>query len=86
MMFPDLMFQGKPLPLDGIMSTYVVERFSTGAGVLVIFGLLAAGMSTLESLIQSLSITITQDLVRPDSASVPIIWISTRSIARLSLD
>jgi sodium/pantothenate symporter len=65
MMFPDLMFQGKPLPLDGIMSTYVVERFSTGAGVLVIFGLLAAGMSTLESLIQSLSITITQDLVRP---------------------
>lgn len=65
MMFPDLTFGGKALPLDGIMSTYVVERFSTGVGVLVVFGLLAAGMSTLESLIQSLSITITQDLIRP---------------------
>ncbi len=65
MMFPDLKFEGNAINLDSIMSIYVVKRFSAGVGVLVVFGLLAAGMSTLESLVQSLSITITQDLVRP---------------------
>ncbi|HQN55747.1 MAG TPA: sodium:solute symporter [Saprospiraceae bacterium] len=65
MMFPDLKLDGSTINLDSIMSLYVVRRFSAGVGVLVVFGLLAAGMSTLESLLQSLSITITQDLVRP---------------------
>ncbi|HPB52020.1 MAG TPA: sodium:solute symporter, partial [Saprospiraceae bacterium] len=65
MMFPDLKLDGSTINLDSIMSLYVVRRFSAGVGVLVVFGLLAAGMSTLESLVQSLSITITQDLVRP---------------------
>jgi len=65
MMFPGLTLAGQPVRLDSMMSTYVVQRFSAGVGVLVVFGLLAAGMSTLESLVQSLSITITQDLIKP---------------------
>jgi sodium/pantothenate symporter len=41
----------------------VVTKFSVGAGVLVVVGLISAGLSTLESLIQSLSITITTDII-----------------------
>jgi sodium/pantothenate symporter len=36
---------------------------SVAAGVLVVVGLISAGLSTLESLIQSLSITITTDII-----------------------
>jgi sodium/pantothenate symporter len=39
------------------------------AGLLVILGLLSAGLSTLEGLIQSLSTTITADLIRPLSGN-----------------
>lgn len=44
-------------------STYLATQFPWYVGVIVFLGLIAAGMSTLEGLIQSLSITITNDLV-----------------------
>lgn len=64
-MFPDLTFQGKPLKMDEIISTYVVNRFSAAAGIVVVVGLISAGLSTLEGLIQSLSITVTSDILQP---------------------
>lgn len=63
--FPDLMYNGAPLKLDAVLSTYVIEKFSVGVGVIVVMGLISAGLSTLEGLIQSLSTTITQDVVQP---------------------
>jgi len=60
---PDLTLAGKKLSMDGIMSAYVLERFDTGVGLLVIFGLLSAGLSTLEGLVQSVSTTITNDII-----------------------
>jgi sodium/pantothenate symporter len=44
-------------------STYLVTQFPWFVGVLVFLGLISAGMSTLEGLIQSMSIIITKDLV-----------------------
>ncbi len=66
--FPDLSAEGKPLGIDGIIPAYVVQVFSSGwfaitVGLLVIMGLLSAGLSTIEGLIQSLSTTITNDLI-----------------------
>lgn len=63
--FPDLTINGNPLPMDGIVSAYVVSRFSVGIGLLVILGLISAGLSTLEGLIQSLSSSLTTDLFNP---------------------
>lgn len=63
--FPDLTANGIALNLDGILSAYVVEKFSVGIGVVVVMGLISAGLSTLEGLIQSLSTTITQDVIPP---------------------
>jgi len=63
--FPALSFDGKPLKMDEIIPTYVVSKFSVGIGMVVIIGLISAGLSTLESLIQSLSITITSDIIKP---------------------
>jgi len=63
--YPDLQRQGVSLPLDGVMSAYVIDTFPVYAGLLVILGLLSAGLSTLEGLIQSLSTTITTDLLAP---------------------
>lgn len=62
---PDLTNDGQPLSLDSIVSVYVVKRFSPYMGVLVIFGLLAAGLSTLEGLVQSVSTSITNDIIIP---------------------
>lgn len=62
---PDLMQDGVAVSLDSIVSVYVVNRFSPYLGVLVIFGLLAAGLSTLEGLVQSVSTSITNDIVLP---------------------
>ncbi|MFZ1808866.1 MAG: sodium:solute symporter [Cyclobacteriaceae bacterium] len=61
--FPTLTDNGTPIPLDGVLSTYVVKKFSVGIGIIVIMGLISAGLSTLEGLIQSLSTTITQDVI-----------------------
>jgi sodium/pantothenate symporter len=62
---PDLTYLGQPLKLDGILSAYVVSEFTLFTRLLVIVGLIAAGLSTLEGLIQSVSTTITNDIIRP---------------------
>jgi len=63
--FPTLTLAGKALGPDDVMSAYVVGEFPALVGVVVIMGLLAAGISTLEGLIQSLSTTLTTDILRP---------------------
>ena len=65
MMFPDLMINGTKMKMDEIIPNYVVKRFSATAGIIVIVGLISAGLSTLEGLIQSLSITVTSDILEP---------------------
>ena len=63
--FPDLTVNGQPLKMDEIIPTYVIARFSVGVGMIIVIGLISAGLSTLESLIQSLSITVTSDILNP---------------------
>lgn len=68
--FPDLSIDGKPLPNDGIIPAYVVKVFANGTvavvvGLFVMLGLISAGLSTLEGLIQSVSTTITSDIIKP---------------------
>ncbi|HAA10886.1 MAG TPA: sodium:solute symporter [Cytophagales bacterium] len=63
--FPDMTANGEAIPMDGLISAYVVARFPVYVGLVVVLGLLSAGLSTLEGLIQSLSSTITTDLIRP---------------------
>lgn len=63
--FPSLEYKGKALKMDEIIPTYVVVKFSVGVGLIIIVGLISAGLSTLESLIQSLSTTITSDILKP---------------------
>lgn len=60
---PDLIYNGKPIALDSIMSVYVTKNFTPWVGLLVVFGLLAAGLSSLEGLVQSVGATLTNDLV-----------------------
>ena len=62
--FPDLTAGGAPITPDSVISTYLVTRFPWYVGVVVFLGLISAGMSTLEGLIQSLSIILTNDLVK----------------------
>ena len=64
-MFPDLTVDGNKMKMDEIIPVYVVKRFSVAAGILVVVGLISAGLSTLEGLIQSLSITVTSDILEP---------------------
>ncbi|MCI4667944.1 MAG: sodium:solute symporter [Bacteroidia bacterium] len=61
--FPDLTFQGKKLAMDGIVSAYVISEFPVILTLIIILGLISAGISTLEGLIQSLSTTITSDII-----------------------
>ncbi len=63
--FPDLKANGAALSVDGIIPAYVIQEFPVYVGLLVILGLLSAGLSTLEGLIQSLSTTITSDIIEP---------------------
>jgi len=68
--FPDLTFMGEKLNVDGIITAYVIKIFANGIvsviiGLFVILGLISAGLSTLEGLIQSLSTTITSDIIEP---------------------
>lgn len=67
--FPDLTFNGAALPLDGVMSAYVISSFSPAMSLFLVVGLIASGIATLESLIQSISTTITSDILirfKPD--------------------
>jgi len=63
--FPDLTVNGTTLKMDGILSAYVVSEFPVFVGLIVVMGLISAGLSTLEGLIQSLSTTITADIIEP---------------------
>lgn len=63
--FPDLTNNGAALKMDGIIPAYVLKKFPVYAGLLVILGLLSAGLSTLEGLVQSVSTTISSDLIAP---------------------
>lgn len=63
--FPDLRAEGQPLRMDGIISAYVVSEFPVYIGIILILGLLAAGLSTLEGLIQSVPTSITSDILEP---------------------
>lgn len=62
--FPDLTHAGEVIPPDSVTSTYLVTQFPWFVGVIVFLGLISAGMSTLEGLIQSLSIIVTNDLIK----------------------
>ncbi len=62
--FPDLQMNGTALKMDGIVSAYVVQEFSVYVGLLVVLGLISAGLSTLEGLIQSLSTSVTSDIFK----------------------
>ncbi len=64
--FPDLMVDGVKLSPDKIMSAFVVKRFPVYVGLLVVLGLISAGISTLEGLIQSLSTTYVSDILQPN--------------------
>ncbi|WP_117880193.1 sodium/pantothenate symporter [Aureibaculum luteum] len=63
--FPDFTVNGEKLKMDEIIPAYVVTKFSVVTGLIIVVGLISAGLSTLESLIQSLSITITSDILQP---------------------
>ncbi|MBE0551985.1 MAG: sodium:solute symporter [Ignavibacterium sp.] len=63
--FPDLTINGIPLKLDGVVSAYVVREFPVYIGLIVVMGLISAGISTLEGLIQSVSTSITADIIKP---------------------
>ena len=70
LIFPDLTYNGAHLNVDSVISSYVISVFSGGmgsllVGLLVILGLISAGFSTIEGLIQSLSTTITTDIIKP---------------------
>jgi len=65
LVFPDLAVNGVPLKMDGIMSAYVVKEFPVYIGLIVVMGLISAGVSTLEGLIQAVSTTITADIIKP---------------------
>lgn len=67
--FPDLSVNGTLLKMDAIIPAYVLQVFPVGAGILVILGLISAGLSTLEGLIQSVSTTLTNDLLVPLAGS-----------------
>ena len=64
MVFPDLQYNGSKLPLDGVMSAYVVTSFIPAMSLFLVVGLIASGIATLESLIQSISTTITSDIIK----------------------
>lgn len=61
--FPDLNAGGTVLKMDGIIPAYVVREFTIWTALIIIIGLLSSGLATLEGLIQSLSTTITTDII-----------------------
>ena len=62
---PDLTVGGVALKMDGIIPAYVVREFPVWLGLVVVMGLISAGLSTLEGLIQALATTLTNDLITP---------------------
>ncbi len=47
LVFPDLTVNGLPLKLDGVIPAYVVREFPVYIGLVVVLGLISAGISTL---------------------------------------
>ena len=68
--FPDLTVDGVALRMDGIVPTYVIHEFPVWLGLVVVMGLISAGLSTLEGLVQALATTLTSDLITPLAGSV----------------
>jgi len=87
--FPDLTTNGQRINMDGIIPAYVVSEFPVYVGIIVVMGLLSAGLSTLEGLIQSLSTTITNDIIAPlgqiDPQAGKLVWINKIVIILLGL-
>lgn len=65
LLFPNLTIEGTAVPMDGIVSAYVVSKFPVYVSIILVLGLISAGLSTLEGLIQSLSASLTSDLIDP---------------------
>lgn len=65
--FPDMMGAEGAIKPDQLIPNYILHRFDVGLSLFVTLGLIAAGISTLEGLIQSLSITLTSDLIISNS-------------------
>ncbi len=63
--FPDLTVNGEAIPMDGLVSAYVVSEFPVFVGLILVMGLISAGLSTLEGLVQTLSTTVTKDILQP---------------------
>ncbi|MEN7547141.1 sodium:solute symporter [Rapidithrix thailandica] len=63
--FPQLTINHESIPMDGLISAYVVQEFPVYVSLILVLGMISAGLSTLEGLIQSLSATITADLIKP---------------------
>ena len=63
--FPTLSINGTKIPLDGVMSSFVVSRFPVYIAIVLVLGMLSAGMATLEGLIQSISTSFTSDVIKP---------------------
>ncbi|WP_250254091.1 sodium:solute symporter [Chryseobacterium sp. Marseille-Q3244] len=63
--YPDLTINEQKMKMDEIIPNYVVARFSVLVGLIVVVGLVSAGQATLESLIQSISSSITLDILEP---------------------
>ncbi len=72
LVFPGLQYNGIHLPLDGVMSAYVVSSFKPAISLFLVVGLIASGIATLESLIQSISTTITSDIIKPLTGKVDL--------------
>lgn len=63
--FPNLTNNGQSISVDKVMSTYVTTHFSPTVSILMVIGIFSAGIATLEGLIQSVSATLTSDLIKP---------------------
>ena len=63
--FPDMMDGDTAIKMDGMISAYVIKEFPVYMGLIVILGLISAGLSTLEGLVQSIPTTITSDIIDP---------------------
>jgi len=59
------MINNTTLKMDGVIPAYVVREFPVFVGIVVVLGLISAGISTLEGLIQSISTTATTDIIKP---------------------
>lgn len=63
--FPDLAINGVAMKLDAVIPAYVIKEFPVYVGIILVLGLISAGVSTLEGLIQSISTTTTTDIIKP---------------------